>query len=67
MRAYGIAWGAMGAAEFCWHAARQYGLERRQFGRPLAANQLIPEKAGRHADRNHPGSARLPAFAGRDG
>ena len=38
---YGIAWGALGAAEFCWHAARNYTLERRQFGRPLAANQLI--------------------------
>ena len=41
---YGIAWGAMGAAEFCWHAARSYGLERRQFGRPLAANQLFQKK-----------------------
>jgi glutaryl-CoA dehydrogenase len=41
---YGIAWGAMGAAEFCWHRARQYVLERRQFGRPLAANQLIQKK-----------------------
>ncbi|HVW75658.1 MAG TPA: acyl-CoA dehydrogenase [Rhizomicrobium sp.] len=41
---YGIAWGAMGAAEFCWHAARAYGLERRQFGRPLAANQLYQKK-----------------------
>ncbi|MBX9295336.1 acyl-CoA dehydrogenase [Chromobacterium piscinae] len=41
---YGIAWGAMGAAEFCWHAARQYTLDRRQFGRPLAANQLIQLK-----------------------
>ena len=41
---YGIAWGAMGAAEFCWHAARQYGLERQQFGRPLAANQLYQKK-----------------------
>jgi glutaryl-CoA dehydrogenase len=41
---YGIAWGAMGAAEFCWHAARRYVLERRQFGRPLAANQLIQLK-----------------------
>ena len=38
---FGICWGAMGAAEFCWHAARQYALDRRQFGRPLAANQLI--------------------------
>ena len=41
---YGIAWGAMGAAEFCWHAARTYTMERRQFGRPLAANQLIQKK-----------------------
>ena len=41
---YGIAWGAMGAAEFCWHAARQYTLDRRQFDRPLAANQLIQKK-----------------------
>jgi glutaryl-CoA dehydrogenase len=41
---YGIAWGAMGAAEFCWHAARQYTLDRLQFGRPLAANQLIQRK-----------------------
>ncbi len=41
---YGIAWGALGAAEFCWHAARQYTLERHQFGRPLAANQLIQFK-----------------------
>ena len=41
---YGIAWGAMGAAEFCWHAALHYTLERKQFGRPLAANQLIQKK-----------------------
>ncbi|HEY0265871.1 MAG TPA: acyl-CoA dehydrogenase [Rhizomicrobium sp.] len=41
---YGIAWGVMGAAEFCWHAARAYGLERRQFGKPLAANQLYQKK-----------------------
>ena len=41
---YGIAWGAMGAAEFCWHAARTYTLERRQFGRPLAQTQLIQKK-----------------------
>jgi glutaryl-CoA dehydrogenase len=41
---YGIAWGALGAAEFCWHAARGYTLERKQFGRPLAANQLIQKK-----------------------
>ena len=41
---YGISWGALGAAEFCWHAARDYVLERRQFGRPLAANQLVQKK-----------------------
>lgn len=41
---YGIAWGVLGAAEFCWHAARRYTLEREQFGRPLAANQLIQLK-----------------------
>jgi glutaryl-CoA dehydrogenase len=41
---YGIAWGSMGAAEFCWHRARQYVLDRKQFGRPLAANQLIQKK-----------------------
>ncbi len=41
---YGIAWGAMGAAEFCWHAARQYTLDRSQFGRPLAATQLVQKK-----------------------
>jgi len=41
---YGIAWGVMGAAEFCWHAARQYTLDRKQFNRPLAANQLVQKK-----------------------
>jgi glutaryl-CoA dehydrogenase len=41
---YGIAWGALGAAEACWHIARQYVLDRKQFGRPLAANQLIQKK-----------------------
>ena len=41
---YGIAWGALGAAEYCWHTARQYTLDRKQFGRPLAANQLIQKK-----------------------
>ncbi|MDG1020418.1 MAG: acyl-CoA dehydrogenase family protein, partial [Emcibacteraceae bacterium] len=41
---YGIAWGTMGAAEFCWHAARQYTMDRKQFGKPLAANQLIQKK-----------------------
>ncbi|MET1255560.1 acyl-CoA dehydrogenase [Aliikangiella maris] len=44
MARYGIAWGAMGAAEFCWHAARDYGLNRKQFGRPLAATQLYQKK-----------------------
>ncbi|MEO0464585.1 MAG: acyl-CoA dehydrogenase [Pseudomonadota bacterium] len=41
---FGIAWGALGAAEFCWHAARQYTLDRSQFGQPLAANQLVQRK-----------------------
>ena len=41
---FGIAWGALGAAEFCWHAARNYTLERKQFGKPLAANQLVQLK-----------------------
>ena len=41
---FGICWGVMGAAEFCWHAARDYTMERTQFGRPLAANQLVQKK-----------------------
>ncbi len=41
---FGICWGAMGAAEFCWHAARRYTMERKQFGKPLAANQLVQKK-----------------------
>ena len=41
---FGIAWGALGAAEFCWHSARQYTLDRKQFGRPLAATQLVQKK-----------------------
>lgn len=41
---YGISWGTMGAAEFCWHAARQYGLDRKQFGKPLAQTQLFQKK-----------------------
>nr|WP_247893762.1 acyl-CoA dehydrogenase [Azospirillum endophyticum] len=41
---YGIAWGVMGAAEFCWHAARQYTMDRKQFGRPLAQTQLVQKK-----------------------
>jgi len=44
MARYGICWGAMGAAEFCWHRSRQYVLDRKQFGRPLAANQLMQKK-----------------------
>ncbi len=44
MARYGIAWGVTGAAEFCWHRARQYTLDRKQFGRPLAANQLVQKK-----------------------
>ncbi|MBC3767295.1 acyl-CoA dehydrogenase [Neptunicella marina] len=44
MARYGIAWGALGAAEFCWHAAREYGLERKQFGKPLAQTQLFQTK-----------------------
>jgi glutaryl-CoA dehydrogenase len=41
---YGISWGVLGSAEFCWHAARQYGLDRKQFGRPLAQTQLFQKK-----------------------
>jgi glutaryl-CoA dehydrogenase len=41
---YGIAWGALGAAEFCWHAARRYTLDRKMFGRPLAGTQLVQKK-----------------------
>ncbi|AXR07887.1 acyl-CoA dehydrogenase [Salinimonas sediminis] len=44
MARFGISWGAMGAAEFCWHAARRYGLDRKQFGRPLAQTQLFQSK-----------------------
>jgi len=44
MARYGISWGAMGSAEFCWHAAREYGLDRKQFGKPLASNQLYQKK-----------------------
>ena len=49
---YGISWGALGAAEFCWHAARQYGLDRKQFNKPLAQTQLFPKETRRYADRN---------------
>ena len=44
MARYSIAWGAMGAAEFCWHAARDYGLSRKQFNKPLAGTQLFQKK-----------------------
>ena len=44
MARYGIAWGAMGAAEFCWNAALEYSLEREQFGKPLASKQLVQKK-----------------------
>jgi len=44
MARYGISWGAMGSSEFCWHAAREYGLDRKQFGKPLASNQLFQKK-----------------------
>ncbi|MDQ7049314.1 MAG: acyl-CoA dehydrogenase [Enterobacterales bacterium] len=44
MARYGISWGAMGSSEFCWHAAREYGLDRKQFGKPLASNQLYQKK-----------------------
>ena len=44
MARYGISWGVLGAAEFCWHAARQYGLDRKQFGKPLAQTQLFQTK-----------------------
>ena len=61
-RRYGIAWGAVGAAEACWHTARQYTLDRKQFGRPLAANQLIQKKlADMH--RDHAGAAAACAWA----
>lgn len=49
---YGIAWGAMGAAEFCWQTAHQYTMDRKQFGRPLAANQLIQKETRGYADRD---------------
>ena len=58
---YGIAWGALGAAEACWHAARQYTLDRKQFGRPLAANQLIQKKLADMQTEITLGLAGLPA------
>ena len=57
----GISWGAMGAAEFCFRTARNYVLERKQFGRPLAANQLDAEKARRHGERDCARPAGEPA------
>ena len=50
---YGIGWGSMGAAEACYHAARSYTLERKQFGRPLAATQLVQLKLANMVDRDH--------------
>ena len=58
---YGIAWGALGAAEFCWHAARQYTMDRTQFGRPLAANQLVQKKLADMMTEITLGPAGLPA------
>ncbi len=57
---YGIAWGALGAAEFCWHTARQYTLDRQQFGPAAGCQPADPEEARRHADRDHDRSAELP-------
>ena len=54
---YGISWGAMGAAEFCWHAARQYGLDRKQFDKPLAPDATVPKETCGHADRDCAGLA----------
>ena len=59
---YGISWGAMGAAEWCMAASRQYGLDRKQFGTPLAGRQLFQKKAGGHGDRDRAGACR-PACA----
>ena len=58
---YGISWGALGAAEFCWYTARQYTLDRQQFGRPLAANQLIQKKLADMQTEITLAPARLPA------
>ena len=49
---YGILWGVLGAAEFCWHAARDYGLTRQQFGRPLAQTQLFQKKMSLQSSQN---------------
>ena len=64
---YGIAWGALGAAEFCWHAARQYTMDRMQFGRPLAANQLIQKKLADMMTEITLGPAGLPAARADEG
>ena len=64
---YGIAWGALGAAEFCWHAARQYTIDRTQFGRPLAANQLIQKKLADMQTEITLGLAGLPASGAPEG
>ena len=64
---YGIVWGAMGAAEFCWHAARDYVLARTQFGRPLAANQLVQKKLADMQTGDHAGPRRRAAFGPADG
>ena len=65
---YGIGWGSMGAAEACYAAARQYTLDRKQFGRPLAANQLVQLKLANMVDRDHArpagGAARRPPARG---
>ena len=64
---YGIAWGALGAAESCWHTARQYVLERKQFGRPLAANQLIQKKLAEMQTEITLGPAGVPAARPHEG
>ena len=64
---YGISWGVMGAAEDCWFRARSYTLERKQFGRPLAATQLIQKKLADMQDRDHPGPSGLAAGGAADG
>ena len=64
---YGISWGALGAAEFCWHTARQYTLDRQAVRSPIGCHSADPEEAGRHADRNHHGAARLPASGPHEG
>ena len=56
---YGIAWGTMGAAEFCWHAARQYTMDRKQFGRPLAQTQLIQKKLSQICKLKFPLATRM--------